>query len=386
MSNGLMRTWHFLAKQWIPILVFLVGVMAPCQMVGQRIVEYDSASAAQAEALSRKALELMGSDQFDAAIVQWKKALDLVPGYAPFQYEMALTYVMSKSYAKALSTLLPIYTDDRLFDRGYQLMGNIHDLMGDSAKSKPYYEAGLKRHPQSGRLHYEMGAAAMVAGNVDDAIRWWKKGTIAEPSYSTTYYWLARTYSRRPDRIWAAFYAEAFLNLDRGSERTKEISKLIYDVWNDGIRFGHDSDPIMFCSEDLLNIPSPGGPNVMSFPVAFEFTVATAGQHLIPEKGVKDTLSLAELVDLRTRFLRSWKAAGYDTLYPNSVISWQQKILASGWIKEYLYWLNSFGDRRSMTQYYTKNDQRYDTFLAWFGQNIIPTDTPLCLDLDCQKQ
>jgi hypothetical protein len=355
-------------------------------MYAQRIVEYDSTAAAQAEEYSRKALELMATNQTDAAVVQWKKALELVPGYAPYQYEMALTHVMAKEYAKAINTLLPIYTDERLYDRGYQLMGNIYDFMADSSKSRPYYEAGLIRYPQSGRLHYEMGAAAMIAGNVDSAIVWWKKGTVAEPLYATTYYWLARTYARRPDRIWAALYAEAFLNLERGSERTKEISKLIFDVWNDGIRFGHESDPIMFCSEELLNIPSPGGPNQMNFPVAFEFTVATAGQHMIPEKGVRDTLSLPEMVDLRTRFVRAWKTSGYDTLYPNSILSWQQKILNAGWIKEYLYWLNGFGDKRAMTQYYTKNDQRYDTFLAWFGQNIITTDKPLCIDIDCQKR
>ncbi|MDZ4746628.1 MAG: tetratricopeptide repeat protein [bacterium] len=333
---------------------------------------------------AQMAVDNMDNNQPEAAIVAWERALALAPDNVPFRYEFALANVMAKRYDSAIALLAPIYRNPQLLDRGYQLLGNCYDMLNDSARSLPYYREGLVAFPQSGRLHYEMGAAALIDGNPMDATEWWRKGAQFEPAFATNYYWLARTHAGTRDRIWGVLYAEAFLNLERNTQRTREISKLLFDTWNASMMLGDTTDPINFCTDSLLEILSPNGPNVMSFPVAFEYTIATSAEPLIPSVGVTKRLTVAQMVDVRIRMVKAWSKAGYDTLYPNDVLTWNVRYLKSGWLKEYLWWVYSYGDKKEMNEYFKANEDRYDNFLGWYGQNSPSFKNPLCIDLRCQ--
>jgi tetratricopeptide (TPR) repeat protein len=227
----------------------------------------------KAVAHANRAIQLMDQGLGRQAIAEWDKAIALEPGIAAYQYERTLCYVMEKDYVTALSMLTPIYRDSNLYDRGYQLMGNIYSLQNDSAQAVNYYREGIAAVPTSGRLHYEIGAAAFIDRKIPEALDWWKRGTRVEPGFATNYYWLAKVYAESKEKLWSVLYGEAFLNLERASERTKEVSKLLFDTWNAALRFGDTLDPINLASEDVLEIPSPLGPNQMNFAMAFEFTV-----------------------------------------------------------------------------------------------------------------
>jgi len=341
--------------------------------------------AQQAEAIAKRAARLMDRDMGEAAAVEWKKALNLVPNHIPYLYEYALAHVMMRKYDDALGILRSIYNKPELFDRGYQLMGNVYDFLEDSSSALTYYHAGIEAFPKSGRLHYELGAAAYIRGDVAAATDWWRRGTRVEPKFSTNYFWLAKVMSKTADRFLGVMYAEAFLNLERATNRTKEMSKLVFDTWNASLALGDTLDPINFFGDDLLDVLSPGGPNVMNLPTAFEYSVATSAEPLIPDNGMlKGALTLDEVVDVRVRTARYWRDKGYDKLYRNDVMEWNASLVSKGWIREYLYWLFSYGDVKRMNDYFKANEHRYDTFLAWFGQNQMSFDSPVCLEIDCQ--
>lgn len=367
-------------------MVFTVAALlafhgAPLTMNAQNVPE-DVAQ--RAEALAKRAARLMDRDMGEAAAVEWKKALDLVPNHVPYLYEYALAHVMMRKYDEALAILRPIYNKPELFDRGYQLMGNIYDFLEDSTSAQTYYQAGIEAFPKSGRLHYELGAAAFVRGDVPAALDWWRRGTRAEPMYATNYYWLAKVMAKHVDKYFSIMYGEAFLNLERATQRTKEISKMVFDTWNASMALGDTLDPINFFSDDLLEVPSPGGPNSMNLPTAFEFSVATSAEPLIPSNGtLKGALTLDEMVDVRVRVAKYWKERGFDKTYRNDVMAWNATLATRGWIREYLYWLYSYGDVKRMNDYFKANEQRYDTFLAWFGQNQMSFDNPICVEIDC---
>lgn len=317
----------------------------------------------------------------DQAIRDWDSAIAMSPTTIEYQYERIICFVMKKEYDTAFKLLTPIYKDTNLLDRGYQLMGNILDLRDDSVSSMKYYQEGLKAYPRSGRLHYEIGAAALVERRFDDAVQWWVKGTKAEPGFATNYYWLAKVHSGTKNKLWTLIYGEVFLNLERGSKRTKEISKLLFDTWNAGLAFGDSVDPINLAADDLLEAAGPSGPSSMSFPMSFEYTLAITGQYLIPKEGVLRHLTIAQLVELRTKFIQAWAKKGYLETYPNDLLSWQQKVFESGHLREYLYWLLSFGDFKEMNQWYRANEDKYDLFLHWFDTNSLPVTNALRLGL-----
>lgn len=332
---------------------------------------------------AQRAIDLMDRNQPEAAIEAWGRAIALAPDNMAFHYEFALANVMAKRYDSAIAILTPIYRNPELLDRGYQLLGNCYDLKNDSSRSLPYYREGLLAYPKSGRLHYEMGAASLIDGNPSSAVDWWARGTRVEPAFATNYYWLARTQSGTRDRLWGLLYGEAFLNLERNTQRTREISKLVFDTWNASFMLGDTADPINFASDTLLEKPSPQGPNTMSFPVAFEYTAATSAAHLTPAQGVTRYLTVAQLVDIRVRMTKAWEKGGYDKLYPNDVLSWNVRYLKAAWLKEYYWWLFSYGDKKEMNEYFKANEEKYDTFLGWFGKNSPSFKEPLCLDLRC---
>jgi tetratricopeptide (TPR) repeat protein len=332
---------------------------------------------------ANKALDLMDRNQPESAIAEWDKAITLEPTNVAYKYERILCFVMAKNYDKALQELQPIYRDPVLKDRGYQLMGNVYDMKGDSSRSLRYYREGLDAYPASGRLHYELGAAAFIERRLQLAIDWWLRGTRAEPDFATNYYWLAKVYAESRDKIWAVLYGEAFLNLERTTDRTQEISKLLFDTWNGALRLGDTLDPINFCSDALLETPSPLGPSQMNFGTAFEFGVATAAEHLIPASGVLPALTLDQLCEVRARFIKGWVGQGKDTVYKNDLLDFLAFVSRSGWSGEYFHWLYAYGDRKAMNAYFRKNEHRYDTFLAWFGQNQLSFAKPLCLGLSC---
>ncbi len=361
------------------VLVFVLVIACFC--IAPRVEAQTDADSVQIYA--QRAVDMMDRNQPEAAITAWQRALTLFPDNFAFRYEYALANVMAKRYDSAIVILTPIYRNPQLLDRGFQLLGNCYDLKNDSSRSLPYYREGLQAYPKSGRLHYEMGAAALIDGNPASAVDWWAQGTRAEPAFATNYYWLARTQSGTRDRIWGVLYGEAFLNLERNTQRTREISKLVFDTWNASFMLGDTTDPINFCSDSLLEKPSPKGPTAMSFPVAFEYTAATSAAHLTPDQGIARRLTVAQLVDVRVRMTKAWEKAGYDKLYPNDVLSWNVRYLNAARLKEYLWWVFSYGDKREMNEYFKANEEKYDTFLAWFGQNSPSFTEPLCLDLRC---
>ncbi|MFN6136637.1 MAG: tetratricopeptide repeat protein [Bacteroidota bacterium] len=337
----------------------------------------------RADSLAREAMLYMDGNLPQSAITAWDMALKEVPGYVPFLYEKAVALVMAERHREAIELIEPIHRDTLLRDRGYQLLGNCYDILEDTSSARRYYQDGIKAFPTSGRLHFEIGQLFYRNNDRDKAQSWWLAGTRAEPSFATNYYWLAKFFSETRERIWSAFYGELFLNIERNSPRTREISKLVFDMWNLSMRVGDSTDPMRFCSDEAREVPDPRGGNMMSFLEAFEFTMAQAAQTLLTKDTVINRLGIEQLVDLRYRFMRGWISSGKDTTYPNELLSWNAWLLKQGRLKDYLWWLYAYGDKREMNLYFRKNADRYDTFLVWFAENSLLFDKPKCVGLGC---
>lgn len=330
-----------------------------------------------------KALDFMDRNLPESAIQAWDKALALMPNYRPYMYEKAVCLTMTKRFDDAIALLAPIYTDTSLKDRGYQLLGACYDERQDTASSRRIYREGLQAYPTSGRLHFEMGQQYYVAFDRTTAHQWWAKGTQADPTYAKNYYWLAKSFSQTKDLLWGLLYAELFLNLERNTQRTAEMSQLCFEMWNKALKVGDANDPINFCSDEVLEQPDPRGPNVMAFPVAFEYTMALAASVVTPKDTVTRRLTIEQMVDLRYAFTRAWAKAGLDTTHRNDLLTWNIELQRQGKLKDYLWWLYAYGDKVEMNRFFRKNEQRYDTFLVWFGENGMSFRKPLCVGYRC---
>ena len=115
-------------------------------------------------------------------------------------------------------------------------------------------------------------------------------------------------------------------------------------------------------------------------------SVATSSQALIPDEGIKEQLSIKELVDTRVTFIRGWISGGYDKQFPNDLLAFHARLLEDGWLDEYCWWLFGHGNLEVMREHYRSQAQRYDTFLAYFGTSPgIDFSSPLCVGIGCDK-
>ena len=74
-------------------------------------------------------------------------------------------------------------------------------------------------------------------------------------SLKPNYYRAARIYCVTNEELWGMLYGEIFMNLERGSNRTAEISKLLYDTYKREIKFTSDTSySVSFASSIIVEI------------------------------------------------------------------------------------------------------------------------------------
>lgn len=335
----------------------------------------DSVTIARVENQIRMAVRFMDRGYPAKALPLWDSVVATMPDRIPYQYERVVTLTMMERFQEALDNLTRFYQHPDLLDRGYQMMGNIYGFLDSAEKSIELYNAGFQQFPTSGRLHFELGNVAYVQSRYSEAIQWWMNGIRNEPHFATNYYWIAKLSAISSNKLWTLIFGETFLNMERHSSRTREMSKLLFETWNAGIFLGDSVDPIRYCSDSLLGLPGPDGPSSMAFPMAFEFTLANVLASFTPSVGIKTRLSIEEWVKVRSDFLKEWKRQGNHERFPNTLFDWLFAVNDAGYLSEYLHFMFSYGDTDEMTIYYKQNSERYDNFLAWFTTNTISIDS-----------
>ncbi len=179
----------------------------------------------------QKATESMNVQDYDKAIGFYKKLADKYPNKPDYKYNVALCYYRQKNFKKAIKEGHKLVEKNPLIAKYYRLLGNAYDLSGDYEKGIGILETGIRNIPTSGELYFDKGVIEMERGNTLEALENWEGGIKASPYFPDNYYWTAKTYADSDEKIWTIMYAEMFLNLERGTDRFTEISKLLTDTY-----------------------------------------------------------------------------------------------------------------------------------------------------------
>jgi tetratricopeptide (TPR) repeat protein len=310
---------------------------------------------------------------YDNALKLYAQANTLDPGNPIYAYETAYVYYAQSNYKKTIALIEPIIDNEHAEDVYFQLLGNSYDILGDSVKAIAMYDAGLKRFPGSGPLHLERGLMALRISDYDGAVGYWENGIEAAPTYPSNYYWAAKMYCASKEKLWGLLYGEIFMNLERNSKRTAEISKLLFDTYASVVKVNGNKIAITLSENQSIKAP-PGGEKVdIPMSMRYEMTlglVATAALTTGKEKG----WTLNRMDSMRTNFCELWHEQGLDTLYNNPLFTWQQQLRDSGYFSAYNHWLLSQGADKEMEKWYAANKEGFDQFMNWFAENSIPID------------
>lgn len=312
----------------------------------------------EARQLAIKAIEVMDNGQIDQAIEMLNQCMRLDPQSISYPYEIGYAYYMKEDYVKAIE-IFESLTDRKEFDaQCFQMLGNAYDLNNQREKAIKTYQKGLDRFPKSGRLYLELGNIERSKNNMSDAIKWYEDGIAADPAFPSNYYWASRIFCNSEEVIWGVLYGEIFMNLERGSDRTAEISELLYDTYAEHIRFQSDTTVVQFSS----NIVITGKSDKIPFPINFELTMLYA-------TGSEDTLDLGSLSRIRARFIEFFYEKGFSEKYDNVLFSWHRDLMQKNQFECYNYWLFMQGSYHEFAEWVQNNKTLYDNFLNWFSKN-----------------
>ncbi len=344
----------------IKTIAFLLFIAAGQILYGQ------TSNKEKAIEKGKEAVALMDNGKIKESIKLLEEAQKLDPDNIDYPYELAYAYYALQDYKKAHSYLEEIVKNKDANDRVYQLLGNTYDNLGKGDKAIETYEAGLKKFPNSGNLYLEMGVMQMVKKEYNKALDYYEKGIEVDPQFSSNYYWACKIYCSSSEEVWGMLYGEIFMNLERNSKRTAEISKLLFDTYKSQITFTSETSfSVSFSKYAAINVGDVADPSQMKLPYGIGVYEPTLMMSMLDVRSI----DLNSLDKIRSNFVDNYFNSGHDNNYPNVLFTYQKQIKEVGHMEAYNHWILMKGDEEEFGIWQSANKEKWDNFIKWFTEN-----------------
>lgn len=310
---------------------------------------------------AKEAIKLMDEGKIDESIILLEESQKLDSKNFTYPYEIAFAYTLKKDYEGAIKILKKLKKYKNINSQVYQMLGNSYSYMGKPKEAIKSYEEGMKRFPNAGNLHLEKGNIFLAQENYDEAIKNYEKGIKIDPSYPSNYYRLAKLFLNSTDKLSGIIYGEIFMNLERATQRTREISELLYLAYNEAITLGTEQSKIEFCDVyiDASKLKKNGE---MELPLCAIF-----GKNFILAIIEQKELNLKSLSEMRIKFLENYFEEDYKK-YPNVLFTYQKLLLESNNFEAYNYYIFQIGAQEEFNEWLKNNDFMYQKFVNWYTQ------------------
>lgn len=316
-------------------------------------------------AKGQEAIKLMDSGKVAESIKLLEEAQKLDPDRFDYPYELAYAYYLKEDYKESVKILEKNKTHKDVTERLFQLLGNSYDLLGESDKAFESYDEGLKKFPNSGMIYLEKGNVHWNKKEYVKALPFYEKGIEVDPKFPSNYYRAARIYCGSTEEVWGLIYGEIFMNLERNSKRTAEISKLLFDTYKSEIKFTSDSSmTVSFCQQMNMNVNATSDPKNIKLPFCMIFEPT-----LLMSIAFEKNIDINSLDKIRTKFIDNYFNNERDKTYPNVLFSYQKSVKDAGHIEAYNHWILMKGDEDGFDKWQTENTDKWDNFVKWFIEN-----------------
>lgn len=309
-----------------------------------------------------EAVKSIDAKQFVLAEQLLKEAITLCPSEDyKYSFELAWNYYLIKEYSQAIKCLTPYIERDSIPADFYQLLGNIYDESSDEGMAVISYNKGLVKYPNAGCLFLERGNICNKNSDFRRALFYYEDGILKDPKYASNYFRAAKIFLGSSEEVWGLMYGEIFMNLEKNSDRAKEMSKMLYDTYHSEITFNTDGIVLSFNDPTIIYSDSPEHPNL--FPENFYNSMLKAckGERII---------NISTLVDIRTRFIRNFYTQSHS--FKNLLFDYHKTLIDLGYFEAYNYWLFGYGNSVEASKWISQNKGQFDKFMNWYNNNPIP--------------
>lgn len=318
----------------------------------------------QAKSKAMQAIQLEDEQgKYDEAIALFQEAQKLDPANISYPYEEAYAYSGKKEYKKASDLLEKLLDRRDVHARVYQALGNAYDMQGQAEKAIETYKIGIRKFPHDGTNYLEMGNMNLMKKKYEEALSYYEQGIENDPGFSSNYYWAAKLYCSSEEEVWGMVYGELFLNLEPGSKRSAEMSKLLFETYKTAL---------VIKSETSFEISFSKGEPVSKAEDAFkQFGIGiyepSIGLAVIGEK----SLDINSLDRIRTRFLEQYYQHKLVKNFPNILFDFQMKLKDAGHLEAYNHWLLMNGDEAGFRAWKSANEGKWSSFIKYIQANKL---------------
>jgi len=323
-----------------------------------------------AENKKDKARELMDNGQPDEAIKLLEEAKKLDPDNYFYDYEIGYAYSIKKDYKTSLKIFKDVVKYDNATDQCFQMLGNFYDINGEPDNALKAYDNGLKKFPNSGRLYLEKGNVYWNQEKYEEALPFYERGIEVDPKFPSNYYRATLIFCSSTEVVWGMIYGEIFLNIERNSERTSKISKLLFDKYKSQIKIKNDSISVSFSKDNTINVTDLKDTSNFILPFG---TGCYEPILLLSIKGEKE-IDINSLDRIRKNFIDNYYSKDFNIIYSNVLFDYQKKILQAGYLDAYNHWILTNGDEENFAKWQAENEDKWNNFVNWFEENGLKLD------------
>lgn len=322
------------------------------------LISYASFSQSSRE-LYNEAVRLMSDGKFGIAIEKLDSAYKIEPD-VNYVYEMAHCHYQLRNYRDAIFILDTLIRRDDAPVHYFQMLGNSYDYLGKKDAAINIYTYGLNLYPNSARLYTELATANAALGKDNEAQMFWETATEKEPFYDETYYRLAIYFYSKKQYMATIFYGELFLNTTFNESKFRDISKMIYESFNQSLCLECDNTLDMVSRNDIFIFEDK-----FSFEKLYNFAYKKVFNQY------RDSLSINDILELRKRFMKEIKILKAAYPLKSDLIPYLQMIEENDYFEEYHYWLLSEGNTTELINWANQNYERFKEFIEWKTENKI---------------
>ena len=313
-----------------------------------------------------EAVKLMDNGKFDESRKLLAEAQKLDPENLVYPYEMAFAYQLQRDYKKGIKILEGIKSKKGFSDAYYGMLGSLYDYDKQPEKALKTYDAGLKKFPRSGKIYLEKGVMLVGQTQYAQALYSFERGIEVEPTFPSNYYWATKLYLNSDNEIWGMLYGEIFMNMERNTKRTAEISKMLYNTYQQEIKLTSDTTAKVSFAKNVISFDKKSKPEDLLKSLSIPYSKMQYETSLVLSLTGEKTIDLVSLNRIRSRFVDVIFQQTEKQTQPNLIYTFMKDVKDAGQMEAYNYWLLMKGDEPAFIAWKDANPEKWESFSNWF--------------------